>query len=123
MKMLVLHPYLHLLHRVADIGGIQLPNQSRIWIVALDRNHGHATLSIVLVELLNAALIHLRNWAMIARENYNKNLARSVVAQLVNLAVHARQHKVWRGRSDSQNGVRLLPIDRQRHHPSQRQQQ
>src|SRR5260370_747305 len=69
-------------------------DSDRFWVIGLDRHHRYAFVAIVRSELLYAALVHLRNRAVIARENNDKNWTRGVIRQSMRLSVHARQRKV-----------------------------
>ena len=97
MKVFVPDPNLHIVERVAHIGRVEFVNPNSLWIVPLDCDHGHALVAVVLVELFDALLIHLGDWAMVAGEDDDKNRAGCIVAELMNFAVHAREREVWRG--------------------------
>lgn len=106
--MLVLHANLHVVECIADIGRIELVDGQRLRIVALDRDDGDAALSIIFIELLDTALIHLSDRTMIAGENHDENTARRIVAQLMGFPVDARKREIGRGRAQGKNGMRGL---------------
>ena len=87
--MLVFGAELHLGQAVADIRGVQFIDPDRLWIVGLNRYHGHAPVLVVRGQPPETLFIHLRDRAMITGEDYNQDWTRRIIAQLVRLSIHA----------------------------------
>ena len=106
--MLVLGADLHLFETVADVGGIEFIDPDGGGIIRLNRDHGDAAVFVVGRELRDAALVHLRDGTMIAGEDHDEHGAGRVVGELVNRSIDAGKFEVWRGRTEREDGMRLL---------------
>ena len=63
----------------------------------MNGDKGDATIAVVVGKLLDALFVHLRDGAVVAGENDDKDGARSIVGERVGFAVNARREKSGAG--------------------------
>jgi hypothetical protein len=99
------HPDFHILERVRGVGGIQFIDAEGLGIVGLDDHDGDTFGGVVVVELLDALLVHLGDGAVVAGEDDGEDRAGGVVREGVCFAVDAGKRKIRGREADGEDRV------------------
>lgn len=113
-EMLVGDADFHFVEGVADVRGVEFIDTDGSGIVRLNGDKGDATIPVVVSELLDALLVHLGDGAVVADENDDEDGAGRIVGERMDLAIDAGEREIGGGRTDGENGVRLLSGEKER---------
>ena len=107
-KMLVCDANFHFVERVADVGGVEFVDAEGLRVVGLNGDECHATIAVVVSELLDALLVHLRDRAMVACENDDEDGARRIIGERMHFAIDTREREIRSQRARGKDRVSLL---------------
>jgi hypothetical protein len=113
-EMLVGDADFHFVEGVADVGGVEFIDTDGSGIIGLNGDNGDATIAVVVSKLLDALLVHLGDGAVVADENDDEDGAGRIVGERMDLAIDAGEREIGGGRTDGENGVRLLSGEKER---------
>ena len=106
--MLVSDANFHFVERVADVGGVEFVDAEGLRVVGLNGDECHATIAVVVSELLDALFVHLRDRAMVACENDDEDGARRIIGERMHFAIDTREREIRSQRARGKDRVSLL---------------
>jgi hypothetical protein len=113
-EMLVGDADFHFVEGVADVGGVEFIDTDGSGIIGLHGDNGDAAIAVVVSKLLDALLVHLGDGAVVADENDDENGVGRIVGERMDLAIDAGEREIGGGRTDGENGMRLLSGEKER---------